>query len=151
VTDDSDVAFVRGMAAADHGLAIVATTRADGSVHASLVNAGVLDDPVTGAPSVAMVILGAAHKLTLLRRNRRATVTFRAGWRWASVDGAVRIIGPDDLVDGFAPDRLPGLLRDVFTSAGGTHDNWAEYDRVMAQERRAAVLVGIDRVIGSRG
>jgi PPOX class probable F420-dependent enzyme len=150
VADDADVAFVRRMVAADHGLAIVATTRADGSVHASLVNAGVLDDPVTGAPSVAMVVYGAAHKLTLLRRTRHATVTLRAGWRWASVDGTVRVIGPDVHVDGFADDQLPGLLRQVFTAAGGTHDNWAEYDRVMAQERRAAVLVSIDRVIGTR-
>ncbi len=28
------------------------------------------------------------------------------------------------------------LLRNVFTSAGGQHDDWDEYDRVMAQHRR---------------
>ncbi len=38
-------------------------------------------------------------------------------------------------------DRLPGLLRDVFAAAGGTHADWDEFDRVMAAERRAAVLV----------
>jgi hypothetical protein len=33
------------------------------------------------------------------------------------------------------------LLRAVFAGAGGTHDDWDTYDRVMLEERRAAVLV----------
>jgi hypothetical protein len=33
------------------------------------------------------------------------------------------------------------LLRDVFRAAGGTHDDWDAYDRAMADERRAAVLI----------
>jgi hypothetical protein len=36
---------------------------------------------------------------------------------------------------------LRTLLRDIFRSAGGTHEDWDTYDRVMAEERRAAVLV----------
>ncbi len=46
--------------------------------------------------------------------------------------------------------RLPKLLRDVFVAATGTHDDWAEYDRVMAEERRVAVFVRADRIIGNR-
>jgi hypothetical protein len=38
------------------------------------------------------------------------------------------------------------LLRDVFTAAGGTHDDWPTYDRVMAEERRAAVMIAPERV-----
>jgi hypothetical protein len=38
------------------------------------------------------------------------------------------------------------LLREVFEAAGGQHDDWDEYDRVMAAERRVAVLVRPDRV-----
>ena len=38
------------------------------------------------------------------------------------------------------------LLRAIFTAAGGTHDDWETYDRVMAQERRTAVLMTPDRV-----
>ena len=38
------------------------------------------------------------------------------------------------------------LLRAVFTAAGGTHDNWDEYDRVMAEQRRTVVLVAPTRV-----
>ena len=37
--------------------------------------------------------------------------------------------------------RHPVTGIDVFTAAGGTHDDWDTYDRVMAEERRAAVLV----------
>ena len=44
----ADLDLVRRLGAADHGLAVIATTRADGSVQASVVNAGVLDHPVTG-------------------------------------------------------------------------------------------------------
>ena len=38
------------------------------------------------------------------------------------------------------------LLRDVFIAAGGTHDDWAAYDAVMAQEGRAAVLLTAERL-----
>jgi hypothetical protein len=37
-------------------------------------------------------------------------------------------------------------LRAVFTAAGGTHDDWDEYDRVMAAERRTAVLIEPARI-----
>jgi PPOX class probable F420-dependent enzyme len=142
----ADLELVRRLVRAEHGLAVVATTRADGTVHASVVNAGVLDDPVTGEPSVGLVAQGRARKLALLRKSGRATVVFRSGWEWAAVEGPVRIAGPDDPLEGLASDRLPALLRDIFTAAGGVHDNWAEYDRVMAEEQRTAVLVQPNRI-----
>ena len=40
-------------------------------------------------------------------------------------------------------------LREIFTAAGGTHEDWDEYDRVMLAERRTAVLVTPTRVYGS--
>jgi hypothetical protein len=43
-------------------------------------------------------------------------------------------------------EALRKLLREVFSAAGGTHDDWGTYDRVMAQERRAAVFVVPRRV-----
>ena len=141
-----DLDLVRRLVAADHGLAVVATTRADGSVHASVVNAGVLDDPLTGAPAVALVARGAARKVDLVRRAGRAAVTFRAGWEWVAVEGPVTIIGRDDVPTGYDIARLPQLLRDVFTAAGGTHDDWDEFDRVMADEGRLAVLVEPARI-----
>jgi len=43
-------------------------------------------------------------------------------------------------------ERLRLLLREIFTAAGGTHDDWDAYDAAMAAERRTAVLVTPDRV-----
>ncbi len=142
----ADLDLVRRLGAADHWLAVVATARADGSVHASLVNAGVLDDPATGRPVVGLVAAGGTRKLTHMRRSGRATVVWRSGWEWVAVEGPVGIAGPDDPLDGVPAESVPSLLRAVFRGAGGTHDDWDEYDRVMAAQRRAAVLVEPARI-----
>ena len=142
----ADLDLVRRLSAADHGLAVVATTRPDGTVHASLVNAGVLDNPVTGRPCVGLVVRADARKLSLLRRAGRAAVVFRSGWEWVTVEGPVLLAGPDDRVDNLSPDQRAGLLRAIFRAAGGTHDDWDEYDRVMAEEGRTAVLVDPARI-----
>ena len=143
----ADLDLVRRLAAADKGLAVVSTTRPDGTVHSSLVNAGVFDHPLTKEPTVALVVRGAAYKLTLFAVAGRANAVFRAGWEWVSVEGPVDIIGPDHPRADYPPDRLPQLLRDIFTAAGGSHDNWAEYDRVMAEERRTAVFITPARIM----
>ncbi len=140
---------VRAIAAADRGLAVVSTTRPDGSVHSTVVNAGVMAHPVDGHDVVALAVRGKAWKRTLFTRAGRASLVFRAGWRWAGVEGPADVIGPDDPYPGFDPHRLPELLRAVFTAAGGTHDDWDEYDRVMAEERRAAVFIDPERVLGN--
>jgi PPOX class probable F420-dependent enzyme len=132
----------------DHGLVVVSTARADGTIQSSVVNAGVLDHPLTGRPVVAFVAAGSSRRLVNLRARPRATVVIRAGWRWAGVEGPVQLAGPDDTLEGIAGDGLRTLLRDIFTAAGGTHDDWEEYDRVMAEERRVAVLVEPERVFG---
>src|ERR1700712_2081487 len=133
------------LAAGESGLAVVSTARADGSIQASLVNAGVVPHPLTSDPALAFVTYGKV-KLANLRARPRIAVTFRQGWQWATVEGTAEIIGPDDPHPSFAePDSLRLLLREVFTAAGGTHDDWAEYDGVMAQQRRAAVLIAPSR------
>ncbi|MGH9036753.1 MAG: pyridoxamine 5'-phosphate oxidase, partial [Acidimicrobiia bacterium] len=60
-------------------LVVVSATRADGSVQASLVNAGALEHPGDGAPVVGIVVRGNALKLRLLRRRPTATVTVSHG------------------------------------------------------------------------
>lgn len=132
----------------DHGLAVMTVIGPDGNMRPSVVNVGVIDHPLTGARVVAAVIRGDARKLAHLRERSRASVVLRAGWRWAAVEGPVAIIGPDDPAEGVGPERLRLLLREIFDAAGGHHDDYEEYDRVMAQERRAAVLVTPDRVFG---
>lgn len=133
----------------EHGLAVVSTVRADGTVQASVVNAGVLDHPVDGAPVVGLVTYGPV-KLANLRRRPQVAVTFRVGWEWAAVEGRAELVGPDDPRPGVDAERLRLLLREVFTAAGGTHDDWDSYDRVMAEQRRTAVLVAPTRVYSSR-
>ena len=132
----------------DKGLAIVSTLRADGTIQSSLVNAGVMTDPLTGEQVLAYVSYGKV-KLANLRERPQTAVTFREGWQWATVEGLAQIIGPDDPHPDVDSERLRLLLREVFTAAGGTHDNWAEYDRVMAEQRRTIVLVRPTRIYGN--
>jgi PPOX class probable F420-dependent enzyme len=136
------------MVAQDHGLVVVTVIGPDGRMRPSVVNAGVIDHPITATRVVALVIHGQARKLAHLRARPRASVVLRAGWQWAGVEGPAEIIGPDDPVDGIGPERLRLLLREIFTAAGGAHEDFEEYDRVMAAERRAAVLVTPERVFG---
>ena len=145
-----DLAAFAGLVPLDHGLVVVSTARADGTIQSSVVNAGVLDHPLTGRPVVGFVSVGASRRLVNLRERPRTTVVIRAGWRWAGVEGPVDLAGPDDPLGDIAGDRLRVLLQDIFSAAGGTHDDWDEYDRVMAAERRAAVLVQPARVLGNR-
>jgi PPOX class probable F420-dependent enzyme len=144
-----DMDDVRRLVAAEHGLATLATTRSDGTVQVSMVNAGVLDHPRSRTPVAALVAIGGTRKLAHLRERATATIAWRHGWQWIAVEGRADLAGPDDPLPGFAPSQLPALLRAVFTAAGGTHDDWPSYDRVMAAERRTAVLITPIRVYGS--
>lgn len=135
-----------GLVPGEHGLCVVSTSRADGTVQSTVVNAGVLPHPVTGAEVVGFVVRGDTRKLANLRARPRATVVVRVGWQWAAAEGPVELAGPDDALPGLDPADVPRLLRDVFTAAGGEHDDWDTYDRVMAEERRTAVLLTPDRV-----
>jgi PPOX class probable F420-dependent enzyme len=130
----ADIELARSLGAQDNGLVVVATTRTDGTIQTSVVNAGIVDG------EVAFVARQDTAKIANLERTGRASVTFRAGWSWCAVEGPARVAGAD-----------PQLLRDVFTAAGGTHDDWDEYDRVMAAEGRVAVFVAPERVTSNPG
>lgn len=142
----TDLSHFAQVAAADHGLCVVSTLRANGTIQSSVVNAGVLDDSPTGAPVVALVAHGGTHKLANLRARPVATIVARAGFPWAAVEGTAVLCGPDDPLPGVDAERLRLLLRQIFTAAGGTHDDWDTYDRVMAEDRRTAVLIPPERV-----
>jgi PPOX class probable F420-dependent enzyme len=141
-TLDEAAALAKG----ESGLAVVSTIRADGTVQASLVNVGLLPHPATGEPALGFTTYGKV-KLANLRARPQLAVTFRNGWQWATVEGRAELAGPDDAAPWLKDaDQLRLLLREVFTAAGGTHDDWDEYDRVMAKERRAVVLIAPTRV-----
>jgi len=133
------------MAGSETGLCVVASVRPDGSVHSSVVNAGPMSHPVTGGDVIALVARGDAQKVDHIRRSGRASVTFRRGWQWAGVEGSAEIVTDD----AGAGDRgFRQLLRDVFAAAGGTHDDWDEYDRVMAGEGRVPIFITPERILG---
>jgi PPOX class probable F420-dependent enzyme len=144
------IELVRTLADKDH-YAVVGTVRGGGGMQASVVTAGVMDHPAAGGSVVAFVAQGRTVKLANIRRDPRLAVVFRNGPEWVSVEGRADLIGPDDSFLGFDPAEVPRLLREVFVAAGGTHDNWPEYDRVMAEDRRCAVLVHPERIYSRPG
>jgi len=129
----------------DRFLAVVSTLRSDAAIQSSVVNAGVLVHPVSGVDVVGFVTYGRT-KLANLRTRPQLSITFRAGWQWATVEGRAELIGPDDVHPDIEADGLRLLLREVFTAAGGTHDDWDAYDRIVAEQRRTAVLVSALRI-----
>ncbi len=141
-----DLASFAALVPEDHGLSVVVTRRADHTPHATVVNAGVLPHPLTGEHIVAFVAAGGSRKQANLRSDPTIVVVIRAGWRWATVEGAAQLVGPDDPDPDIDEERLRVLLREIFTAAGGTHEDWDTYDRTMRQERRTAVLVTPTRV-----
>ena len=73
-------------------------------------------------------------------------------WVWVSVTGPVDLIGPADPADpadGADAEALRVLLREIYAAAGGHHDDLADYDRVMVEDARTAVLVSPERIIGN--
>lgn len=138
------------IAGRSRGLCVVSTMRADGTIQASVVNAGVLAHPSSAVPVAGFVARGGTRKLANLRRRPQVTLVARADWEWVAIEGTAELVGPDDSATGIDADGVRLLLREVFTAAGGTHDDWPTYDRVMAEERRTAVLV-VPRRVYSNG
>jgi PPOX class probable F420-dependent enzyme len=143
MTDLNDFARI---SLAERGLCVLATARSDATIQASVINAGVLDHPLTGVPVVGLVARGGTRKLENFRRRPQATIVARSGWEWVAVEGDVDLIGPDDPSPSVDADALRLLLRAVFSAAGGQHDDWDEYDRVMAEDRRTPVFITPKRV-----
>jgi hypothetical protein len=133
----------------ESGLSVVSVHRPDGSIHSSVVNAGVLRHPVTNLRVVGFVAVGGAAKLRYLRVWPSATIVVRSGWDWVAVEGETDLFGPDD-PGGLNSWDQRDLLRTVFSAAGGTHDDWYAYDKAMVEDARTAVLVPPQRVYSNR-
>lgn len=142
---EPDLTVARRLLGIDRGLCVVSLSRPDGSVSSSLVNAGPLPHPVDGTTVLGLVVRSSAYKHRRWRVAPRATLTVTRLWQWQAIEGPVELFGPRDAVPGVG---LPGLLRDVFAAAGGTHEDWDEFDRVMVEEQRVAVLLRPQRVYG---
>lgn len=133
------------IAGRDHFLAVVSTLRGDQTIQSSVVNAGALPHPIGDHDVIGFVTYGVT-KLANLRQRPQLSITFRSGWEWATIEGSVELIGPDDPNPAVGTDRLRLLLREIFVAAGGSHDDWDAYDLAMMQQRRTAVVVSPTRI-----
>jgi len=131
----------RPLISLDNALATVSTTRADGSIQTTVVHAGVVAHPVQGAEVAAFVARGGTYKIVHLRERPAATVLWRAGWAWVAVEGTAELCGPDDPLAGVDAEGARRLLREVSQAACVEHEDWDEFDRLAAAERRTVVLV----------
>ena len=136
--------------AQETGLVTVATVRAAGTPLLSVVNAGIIDHPANGERVVAFVARGKAAKLRHIRANPFVAVVARRGWQWASAEGHAELFGPDDPHPDIDRD-LAAFIREIFVAAGGTHDDFDEFDEVMRTDRRCAVLIRPTRIGTNRG
>lgn len=143
-----DLDDVRSFLAEETGLATISTTQKDGRVLSSVANCGVVDHPVTGKPVVALVSRGNAARIGHIRRGSEMTISVRRGWSWVSVTGTADLVGPKDIPDSMDTDAVRVLLREIYTAAGGTHDDWDEYDQAMVDDNRTAIFVQPNRILG---
>lgn len=150
MSNQIDLANVKEKLSTETGLAEVITTRMNGRPLVSVVNVGVLPHPETGEDVVALVSRGPAVRLDHLRRNPEITVAIRRGWDWVAVDGVAELAGPQDPNPAVPSEQLSQLLRDIYMAAGGTHDDYDEYDRAMAEDERCAVLITPTRTYSNR-
>ncbi len=144
-----DLDDVRNLLAQEHGLAVVSTTQSSGRILSSVVNCGVIEDPVSGQTTLALVSGGSAARLSHIRRGSEVTLVARRSWSWSGVTGPATLIGPNDPDPSIDAEQLRMLIRAVFQAAGGQHDDYDEFDRVMAREQRTCVFVRPDRIIGN--
>jgi hypothetical protein len=125
----------------DHGLATVSAARADGSILTTVVHAGIVAHPLGGTDVAAFVARGGTAKIRYLRARPQATVLWRAGWAWVALEGRAELCGPDDPLPGIGAGGVRVLLRTISQAAGVEQEDWDEFDRLAAAERRTAVLV----------
>ena len=104
----------RDLGARESGLAVVVTIRVDGSAQASVANVGV-PTPDGGTRRRFSVARGQARKLVNMRHRPRATVVFRSGWDWVTVEGQAQLAGPDDAIDGLDLSRPPETVAGLNT------------------------------------
>jgi PPOX class probable F420-dependent enzyme len=116
--------------------AVVSTIRPSGTIQSTLVNVGIYAD------GVGFTTVGQSRKEYNLTRNPACTVTIHHGPYWITVEGKARLYTWDNT----DPETMRCLLRELYVAAGGTHDDWDTYDRVIREERRAAVVVMPERI-----
>ena len=123
---------------------VFTTFRRDGMPQQSLVTVGKVDG------GLAFTTRSASAKAQNLARDPRcAMMLFSPDMRaFAALDGKAEAQGARN-TDAAA---LRLRLREVYRAAAGKeHPDWEEYDRVMVEQGRVAVLLRPDRIVGQGG
>jgi PPOX class probable F420-dependent enzyme len=130
----------------------LATLRADGRPQLSVVTyAWYADDRAPGAAGegreiVRISTVEGRAKVANLRRDPRATflVADESGWSYAVVEGTVELTPVAVLQDDETVEELVRYYRD----ASGEHPDWAEYRRVMVEDRRLVARLVVEHAYG---
>jgi len=115
------------------------TYRRDGRPQMSLVTVGRIGEALAFTTRQRN-----AKYANLMRDPRCAMMVFSPDLRtYAVLDGDAQVVGAHNT----DPETLRATLRDVYrASAGKEHPNWDEYDAVMAEQKRVAVLLNPTRM-----
>lgn len=140
----TDKSFDLRQLIADSRIGVLATIKANGMPQLS---------PVTpwydrAADTIYVSITANRAKAANLRRDPRAAieVTSPDGWSWATAEGPVTLIGPGDDPNG---PEVQALV-DYYRAAAGDHPDWAEYRRVMVDDRRVLMALKVAHVYGAK-
>ncbi|ANY08359.1 PPOX class F420-dependent oxidoreductase [Pseudonocardia sp. HH130630-07] len=100
------------------------------------------------AGTIGVSMTDGRAKTANLRRDPRAALSVESadGRAWATAEGPVELIGPDDSPDGPAVRALV----DWYRAAAGEHPDWDEYREVMVRDRRVLMVMRVQRVYGER-
>ncbi|MBV2364517.1 PPOX class F420-dependent oxidoreductase [Streptomonospora nanhaiensis] len=127
---------------AESRLGVLATLKADGRPQLSPVQPYYDRE----AERLYVSMTEGRAKTVNLRRDPRAAleVTASDGWRWATAEGTVTLIGPG--TDPHGPEVE--ALVDYYRRAAGEHPDWDEYRSVMVSDRRVLMVMAVDHVYG---
>ncbi len=119
---------------------VFTTFRRDGMPQQSLVTVGELNG------GLAFTTRSRNAKALNLARDVRCAMMLVSPdrRRFAVLDGEAEVLGPHNL----DAEALRLKLREVFTAAGGTHDDWDAYDRAMVEQGRVAITLRPSRIVG---
>jgi len=118
----------------DNGRAVLATTRSDGGVQMSPVDAVIDEEGYAVLSSRETAI-----KVRNLRRRPRATlcvITDAFYGPWGYVEGDAEIVS--------LPGAMEGLV-DYYRRAAGEHPDWEDYRAAMVRDQRVLIRIPIDR------
>ena len=117
---------------------VLTTFRRDGGAQMSIVTVGAYRD------GAAFTTTEGRAKLMNLRRNPRCSLLVsQDNWRsYVVLEGHAQVLDADTT----DAEELKHAFRDVYRSASGgkEHPDWDDYDRVMVEDKRAAVLGCVD-------